>query len=104
MIRRINDVIGGIFPAEMRDQILPVHLDRFCLVEQLYQIGTGPIIRVHCTQKRHRREFTALVNPDTQRVALADDDLDPASSLGDHSAGKLLTLTRLGTLNEVHSW
>ena len=52
-------------------------------------------------KQRHRRELAALVDADAQRLLLADDQLDPASALGNDAAGIVLLLARLGAQHEV---
>ena len=101
MLRRVDDIICGILACEVCDKVVPITLDRLDLVEQFDEVRARPIIRVHRPQECHRRELAALVDTNPKRVSLTDDDFDPASTLGNHTARKLFAFARLGTLNEV---
>ena len=54
VLRRIDNLVSGILTCEMGNEVIPVNLDRLGLVEQFDEIRTGPVIRVHGAQERHR--------------------------------------------------
>ena len=70
-------------------------------VEQLQQGSTRRVRRVHGPQQSHRREPTALIDPDPERFLLADNELDPATTLRNDAARIGPAFTRLFGLHKV---
>ncbi len=58
-------------------------------------------LRIHRPEQRHHGKLVALVDSDSQRIPLGEDDLDPASPLRDDAAAINLAVALL-VLDEVH--